>query len=116
MSTADEPRPARRGAWPDQLRGDIDAGRTGDKVGGFDPAAAPLGCDDEAAGVQLDPEFVAQVRAFECAKAPRPSTRQNGATPELAPDGCGVRTAYAWPIVAGVLAAGVLAAGVLLLL
>lgn len=33
-----------------QLRGDIDAGRTGDKSPGSDPAAAPLGTDEEAAG------------------------------------------------------------------
>ncbi|SRR5271170_7735673 len=32
------------------LRSDIDSGRTGDKVAGFDPAVAPLGTDDEAAG------------------------------------------------------------------
>jgi hypothetical protein len=104
-----------RRAWPDQLRGDIDAGRTGDKVGGFDPAAAPLGCDDEAAGDQLDRELVEQVRAFECAKAPRPSTRHNASTPELAPDGRGVKTDYVWPIAAGVVAAALLAGAVLLL-
>lgn len=34
----------------ERLRGDIDAGRTGDKVPFSDPAAAPLGTDDEAAG------------------------------------------------------------------
>lgn len=34
----------------DRLRGDIDAGRTRDKVPFPDPAAAPLGTDDEAAG------------------------------------------------------------------
>jgi hypothetical protein len=34
----------------DQLRNDIDSGRTGDKVPYPDPAAAPLGTDDEAAG------------------------------------------------------------------
>jgi hypothetical protein len=34
----------------DQLRADIDAGRTGEKVAHPDPAAAPLGTDDEAAG------------------------------------------------------------------
>ncbi|MFN3892678.1 MAG: hypothetical protein ACK4MV_19955 [Beijerinckiaceae bacterium] len=34
----------------DELRHDIDAGRTGDKVSNPDPAAAPLGTDDEAAG------------------------------------------------------------------
>lgn len=115
MSIPSDP-PLRRGATAEQLRGDIDAGRTGDKVGGFDPAAAPLGADEEAAGTTLDPGTLAEVRALELAKAPpRPSTRQNSATPELTPDGCGVRTAYVWPIVAGVLAAGVLAAAMLLL-
>jgi hypothetical protein len=34
----------------DRLREDIDRGVTGDKVPGSDPAAAPLGTDDEAAG------------------------------------------------------------------
>jgi len=34
----------------DRLRADIDTGREGDKVGFVDPAAAPLGTDDEAAG------------------------------------------------------------------
>lgn len=33
-----------------QLKHDIDSGKTGDKVDAFDPAAAPLGTDDEAAG------------------------------------------------------------------
>jgi hypothetical protein len=35
----------------EQLRNDIDAGRTGEKVAGSDPAVAPLGTDDEAAGM-----------------------------------------------------------------
>jgi hypothetical protein len=115
MNVGNEPGPPRRGATPEQLRADIDSGRTGDKVGGFDPAAAPLCSDDEAGGVQLDPELIAAMCAQECAKAPKPSTRQNGATPELAPDGDGVRTPYVWPIAAGVLGAVVLA-GVILLL
>lgn len=34
----------------DQLRIRIDRGETGDKVAGSDPAAAPLGTDDEAGG------------------------------------------------------------------
>jgi len=33
-----------------QLRAEIDRGHTGDKVPVSDPAAAPLGTDDEAAG------------------------------------------------------------------
>ncbi|MBX9760175.1 MAG: hypothetical protein K2Y29_15465 [Beijerinckiaceae bacterium] len=36
--------------YPETLRGAIDSGRTGDKVNFPDPAAAPLGTDDEAAG------------------------------------------------------------------
>ena len=34
----------------DQLRSEIDRGDTGEKIGFPDPAAAPLGTDDEAAG------------------------------------------------------------------
>jgi len=39
----------------ERLRNDIDAGRTGDKVPYPDPAAAPLGTDDEAAGTRPPP-------------------------------------------------------------
>ena len=35
---------------PAELRARIDRGETGDKVAGFDSAAAPLGTDEEAAG------------------------------------------------------------------
>lgn len=37
----------------DRLRSDIDEGRSGDKVRFPDPAAAPLGSDDEAAGTPV---------------------------------------------------------------
>jgi len=47
----------------EQLRADIDRGRTGDKIAGPDPAAAPLGADEEAAGTPLRPEAVAAARA-----------------------------------------------------
>lgn len=40
----------RERATTDRLRSDIDHGRTGDKVDFTDPAAAPLGTGDEAAG------------------------------------------------------------------
>jgi hypothetical protein len=33
-----------------QVRAKIERGESGDKIGGFDPAAVPLGTDDEAAG------------------------------------------------------------------
>lgn len=59
----DRPRPA---AAPvsttptaQELKGAIDSGRTGDKVTSFDPGAAPLGTDDEAAGTPDTPERVA---------------------------------------------------------
>ncbi len=41
-----------------RLRHDIDSGRTGDKIPAEDPAAAPLGTDDEAAGIRT-PESAA---------------------------------------------------------
>lgn len=37
-------------ATADELRSDIDSGRTGEKVDHPDPAAAPLGSDAEAGG------------------------------------------------------------------
>lgn len=55
----------------DQLRDDINKGRTGDKVCFPDPAAAPLGTDDEAAGCPPTPEQVAAVRHHERTKADR---------------------------------------------
>ncbi|MDH2326915.1 hypothetical protein QCN27_08545 [Cereibacter sp. SYSU M97828] len=42
----------------DRLRKEIDSGRSGDKVNFSDPAASPLGTDDEAAG---DPPTPAQL-------------------------------------------------------
>jgi len=41
-----------------RLRHDIDRGRGGDKVDNVDPAAAPLGTDDEAAGKPPSPAEV----------------------------------------------------------
>lgn len=43
-----------------RLRSAIDSGQTGDKVAGSDPAAAPLGTDEEASGVAPSPSAVAQ--------------------------------------------------------
>jgi hypothetical protein len=41
-------------SW-EEVRGRIDAGATGEKVAGSDPAAAPLGTDDESAGIPTHP-------------------------------------------------------------
>ena len=62
----------RRGVTMDALRDSIDRGETGDKVPASDPAAAPLGTDDEAAGAPPDPKLVAEVQARETSR-PAPS-------------------------------------------
>lgn len=54
----------------DRLRSDIDAGRTADKVAFPDPAAAPLGTDDEAAGAA---PTVGRVEAADHSAAPAPA-------------------------------------------
>jgi hypothetical protein len=69
-----------------QLRGKIDAGETGDKVPFPDPAAAPLGTDDEAGGARMRPDVVAAAAARE--------TSRN--TPTKAPDNTG---SWVWALV-----------------
>ncbi|GGE41099.1 hypothetical protein GCM10007276_18110 [Agaricicola taiwanensis] len=58
-----------RGAAPttDRLRHDIDQGRTGEKISYSDPAAAPLGTDDEAAGHPPSPAAIAHAHRQETA-------------------------------------------------
>lgn len=48
--------PASRAPTSDSLRTAVDQGQTRDKVPFPDPAAAPLGTDDEAAGTPPTPE------------------------------------------------------------
>jgi len=43
-----------------QVRDQTDSGRTGDKVCASDPAAAPLGTDEEAGGHTTAPEDIAR--------------------------------------------------------
>jgi hypothetical protein len=52
----------------ERLRADIDGGRTKDKVAGSDPAAVPLGADDEAAGTPPSKEAVQMARANEVSR------------------------------------------------
>jgi hypothetical protein len=51
-----------------QLKGDIDSGTTGDKVGTYDPGLSPLGTDDEAAGMTPEPHRIRLARQFERAR------------------------------------------------
>ncbi|KAA0678837.1 hypothetical protein [Roseomonas genomospecies 6] len=53
-----------------RLRDAIDKGQTGDKIPAADPAAAPLGTDDEAAGTRPPPSTGAVDRAPPDARAP----------------------------------------------
>jgi hypothetical protein len=53
------------GSTTERLRIDIDSGKTGDKIPVADPAAAPLGTDEEAAGTPVDPRVVEAVRQEE---------------------------------------------------
>jgi hypothetical protein len=55
-------------AYPDQLRHDIDCGRTCDKVAFPDPAAAPLGTDEEAAGTPVSGYAVALALRMETSR------------------------------------------------
>ncbi len=69
---------SQHGATTEQLRHDIDQGRTGDKVRFPDPAAAPLGTDEEAAGTPIDPQVIARTREAE-AKLARSTDAQRSA-------------------------------------
>jgi hypothetical protein len=62
----------------DQLRDDIDRGRTGEKVDGSDPAAAPLGTDEEAAGTPLSASVIAQTRDRELSRPRQPPQHRHG--------------------------------------
>jgi hypothetical protein len=58
---------------PAKLRHAIDSGHTRDKVAFPDPAAAPLGTDEEAAGTPIRGEDVRTAIAFETADDPEPT-------------------------------------------
>ena len=78
---ADDARPLETSA---RLKAQIDSGRTGDKAGGFDPAAAPLGTDAEAAGARPTAGEAAQAERQEASA--KPFGARNAVQPELAPD------------------------------
>jgi hypothetical protein len=68
---------AGQGSTTEQLRADIDAGRAGSNVGRPDPAAAPLGTDEEAGGVPPAAAAVSVARHEEAANS-RARTQQQG--------------------------------------
>ena len=67
---------ADHGPTTEQLRRDIDKGRAGSKADYPDPAAAPLGTDDEAAGSPPAAAEIAIARKQEVEGAPKTSQQQ----------------------------------------
>ena len=62
-----------------QLRHGITTGQSGDKVANIDPAAAPLGTDDEAAGMPPSKEEVRLAARHELKGQPTSNPRFDGA-------------------------------------
>ncbi len=60
------------------LKGDIDSGRSGDKVEVFDPGMAMLGTCEEAGGNALSPKDIARSRYAEIKERWRLSSRKPG--------------------------------------
>ena len=90
-----------------QAKHAIDSGATGDKVPGFDPAAAPLGTDEEAGGARptTDPGTLGAIHH---------ATPPNASHPPLAPNADKPKSPIAGPVAIGIGAA--VALGVVLLL
>jgi hypothetical protein len=61
-----------------QLKADIDSGRTGDKTEIYDPGASPLGTDDEAAGRPASTYRVAIARQIEGIRRWTSGSRRTG--------------------------------------
>lgn len=83
----------------DRLRHEIDSGKTGDKVDFPDPAAAPLGTDDEASGHPVTPEQAAIARAHEVGRDtdPAPPPREGDPhRPLMANPGARLPAGAAW--------------------
>jgi hypothetical protein len=87
---------------PDLLRHDIDSGRTGDKVAFPDPAAVPLGTDEEAAGTPVSAHAAAMARSAETSRHPT-AMRHN-------------RPGAGWVVTAALLVLAMVVVGGLLLL
>lgn len=97
---------------PAHLKHDIDSGRTGDKAGGFDPGAAPLGTDAEAGGAPPTAQEVAMSRRDEQATA-GDGARRNAVEPELQPNANYSHKSMGWGVAVG--AGAAVAMGALLL-
>jgi hypothetical protein len=75
-------------------RGAIDAGETGDKVAGFDPAAAPMETDAEAGGAPTVPDMTTLYPGV----AVEPDVNATSHGSAMRPNGTR-RASAAWPLV-----------------
>lgn len=91
-----------------QLRGDIDSGRTGDKIALFDPGLSPLGTDDEAAGTPAEPHRIRLARRMEGVRRWATGNRRAGSA-----HGPAGRVEYAYAAGAGLIGL-VMALGIVL--
>jgi hypothetical protein len=98
LSKSSAPARAYRTPTVAELRARIDAGASGDKVPGLDPAAAPLGTDDEAAGTPADRQRVSAALRDEAPDRDQKTPR--GFTPtradSIAPDADPARPRGIW--------------------
>lgn len=88
----------------DQLRAKIDSGRTGDKVGVSDPAAAPLGADDEAAGTPPSRAALRQASTLDGQGSTTPAATRSPTAPVLVVMGGAlalVVVGVIWALIAG---------------
>jgi hypothetical protein len=93
-----------------RIKGAIDAGRTRDKVPGFDPGAAPLGTDEESAGASLSQDFGPRTSAEPAAAAAAADPKGNDRSAYRAQD------RMVWPVILGLtLTIAAAALGVILL-
>lgn len=87
-----------------RLKDDINSGRTGDKVPAFDPAAAPLGTDEEAAGTPVSSAAVEMARASENRSEDPEPARQDHAIADNGPHAGHRYGAGTWVVVVALVA------------
>lgn len=100
-ATRDSTRDSTRGQSPDDMTADalrhsLDRGRGGDKTDFSDPAAAPLGTDDEAAGFPPTAEQVRMAAASELGPRPDEVAQKRRTPGALVNGGLG---RWPWPLV-----------------
>ncbi|MBC2771333.1 hypothetical protein H6M51_00565 [Rhizobium sp. AQ_MP] len=108
---AEEPR--HRSANPAQVRGDIQAGLTGDKRPGFDPAMAPLETDAEAGGVSLSQAEIQTARQEQREGRPRDVSGDSGTAMRSSFSGNRARQGPFWLYFFGLLLIAIIGIGVL---